>query len=236
MAGTQAVVIPISDKTEMRRYAPIRKVWRRQAEQFYRPEVVISCALSVIELKICLQSAKGRDWKFPYSRGRRLLSIPQPAKSRSRNWRRRLRSQSLSNRTRFCGASSRWERWVAWPSGWRWRGSWWRSAASARRTAATSTGCRWSGGGGPAVPSGPASISTTCRKIANYFDSDVKVGDTIIVSSTQGADPSRLTAISLISGADTCSRCLLHARRLDKHLILPRAWVAAAFLRHRLAL
>jgi len=32
---------------------------------------------------------------------------------------------------------------------------------------------------------------------------DVKVGDTIIVSSTKGADPARLTAISLISGADT---------------------------------
>ncbi len=32
---------------------------------------------------------------------------------------------------------------------------------------------------------------------------DVKVGDTILVSSTKGADPSRLTAISLISGADT---------------------------------
>jgi hypothetical protein len=32
---------------------------------------------------------------------------------------------------------------------------------------------------------------------------DVKVGETIIVSSTMGADPARLTAISLISGADT---------------------------------
>ena len=31
---------------------------------------------------------------------------------------------------------------------------------------------------------------------------DVKVGDTIIVSSTQGVDPSRLTAIALVSGAD----------------------------------
>jgi hypothetical protein len=31
---------------------------------------------------------------------------------------------------------------------------------------------------------------------------DVKVGDTIIVSSTQGADPARLTAISLVTGAD----------------------------------
>ena len=32
---------------------------------------------------------------------------------------------------------------------------------------------------------------------------DVKVGDTIIVSSTQGVDPTRLTAIALVSGADT---------------------------------
>lgn len=32
---------------------------------------------------------------------------------------------------------------------------------------------------------------------------DIKSGDTIIVSSTKGADPVRLTAISLISGADT---------------------------------
>ena len=41
---------------------------------------------------------------------------------------------------------------------------------------------------------------------------DVKVGDTIIVSSTKGADPSRLTAISLISGADTLLN-LLAARQ-----------------------
>jgi hypothetical protein len=33
--------------------------------------------------------------------------------------------------------------------------------------------------------------------------SDLKVGDTIVVSSTKGADPSRLTAISLVTGADT---------------------------------
>lgn len=32
---------------------------------------------------------------------------------------------------------------------------------------------------------------------------DIKVGDTILVSSTKGADPSRLTAITLINGADT---------------------------------
>lgn len=41
---------------------------------------------------------------------------------------------------------------------------------------------------------------------------DVKVGDTIMVSSTKGADPTRLTAISLISGADTLLN-LLAARQ-----------------------
>jgi hypothetical protein len=32
---------------------------------------------------------------------------------------------------------------------------------------------------------------------------DLKVGDTIVVSSTKGADINRLTAITLVTGADT---------------------------------
>lgn len=41
------------------------------------------------------------------------------------------------------------------------------------------------------------------ERVPTISIADVKVGDTIIVSSTKGADPTRLTAISLISGADT---------------------------------
>jgi hypothetical protein len=52
------------------------------------------------------------------------------------------------------------------------------------------------GGGGP-------NIQDMIEKLPIIGIADVKVGDTIIVSSTRGADPSRLTAISLISGADT---------------------------------
>jgi hypothetical protein len=49
-----------------------------------------------------------------------------------------------------------------------------------------------------------ASISTTCLSACPTISvADVKVGDTIIVSSTQGVDPGRLTAIALVSGADT---------------------------------
>ncbi|HSS18971.1 MAG TPA: hypothetical protein VLL54_02755 [Pyrinomonadaceae bacterium] len=60
-------------------------------------------------------------------------------------------------------------------------------------------------GGGPGGPrpGGGMNIQDMLERLPTIALADVKVGDTIIVSSTKGADPSRLTAISLISGADT---------------------------------
>ena len=55
---------------------------------------------------------------------------------------------------------------------------------------------RMGGGGG-------MNVQEMLERLPTIALADVKVGDTIIVSSTRGADPSRLTAISLISGADT---------------------------------
>jgi hypothetical protein len=62
--------------------------------------------------------------------------------------------------------------------------------------------------GGPGGPGGPGSrggfnINDMLEKLPTISVADVKVGDTIIVSSTQGVDPTRLTAIALVSGADT---------------------------------
>jgi hypothetical protein len=57
-------------------------------------------------------------------------------------------------------------------------------------------GMRMGGGGG-------MNVQEMLERLPTIALSEVKVGDTIIVSSTRGADPSRLTAISLISGADT---------------------------------
>lgn len=60
------------------------------------------------------------------------------------------------------------------------------------------------GGGGPGGPSrGGFNINDMLERLPTISLADVKVGDTIIVSSTQGVDPSRLTAISLVAGADT---------------------------------
>ena len=61
------------------------------------------------------------------------------------------------------------------------------------------------GQGGPGGPGGRAgfNINDMLERLPTISIADVKVGDTIIVSSTQGVDPTRLTAISLVAGADT---------------------------------
>ena len=50
---------------------------------------------------------------------------------------------------------------------------------------------------------GGMNVQDLIERLPTIAIADLKVGDTIIVSSTKGADPSRLTAISFISGADT---------------------------------
>ncbi len=59
------------------------------------------------------------------------------------------------------------------------------------------------GGGGMGGRGGGMNIQDMLERLPTISIADVKVGDTIIVSSTKGADPTRLTAISVISGADT---------------------------------
>jgi hypothetical protein len=64
-------------------------------------------------------------------------------------------------------------------------------------------------GAGPGGPGGPGgarggfNVNDMLERLPTISIADVKVGDTIIVSSTQGVDPTRLTAIALVSGADT---------------------------------
>jgi hypothetical protein len=59
---------------------------------------------------------------------------------------------------------------------------------------------------------GGMNIQDMLERLPTIAIADVKAGDTIIVSSTKGADPARLTAISIISGADTLLN-LLAARQ-----------------------
>jgi co-chaperonin GroES (HSP10) len=59
------------------------------------------------------------------------------------------------------------------------------------------------GGGQGGGRGGGPNMQDMLERLPTIAIADVKVGDTIIVSSTKGADPTRLTAISLITGADT---------------------------------
>ena len=59
------------------------------------------------------------------------------------------------------------------------------------------------GGGQGGGRGGGPNMQDMLERLPTIAITDVKVGDTIIVSSTKGADPTRLTAISLITGADT---------------------------------
>jgi hypothetical protein len=58
-------------------------------------------------------------------------------------------------------------------------------------------------GRGPGAGGGGMNIQAMLEQLPTIAVTDLKVGDTIIVSSTTGADPGRLTAITLVSGADT---------------------------------
>lgn len=57
--------------------------------------------------------------------------------------------------------------------------------------------------GGPPAGAAAPSIQDMLDRLPVITAAQLKAGDIIIVSSTKGADPSRLTAITLISGADT---------------------------------
>jgi hypothetical protein len=64
------------------------------------------------------------------------------------------------------------------------------------------TGDRRPGQGG-ARQGGGFNIQEMLERLPTISVNDLKAGDTIVVSSTKGADDARLTAITLVSGADT---------------------------------
>ena len=75
-------------------------------------------------------------------------------------------------------------------------------ANRSQQTGGASPGPSGAGGGGMRGGGG-GNIQEMLERLPTIALADVKVGDTIIVSSTKGADPARLTAITLVSGADT---------------------------------
>ena len=224
MGGSQAIVIPVSDKTEMRRYAPdsikfgdakpssfnelkvgdqLRAIGDRTEDPLrFNPQKIVTGSFRTVGgVVTAVDPATGEikinelEKKTPLT-----IVIKQDAVLR--------RFPPASEMGAMMGGFGRGPGGPAGASG--------ASGASGGQAAPqggqAQPGARPQGAGGPggAGPGGPGgrpgggfNINDMLERLPTISLADVKVGDTIIVSSTQGVDPTRLTAISLVSGADT---------------------------------
>jgi hypothetical protein len=209
MAGTQSVVIAFNDKTEMKRYAPdsikfgdakpsefgelkvgdqLRALGERTADplHFNAEKVVTGSFRTVGGVVTAVDPATG-EIKINDLEKKRPLTIV-------------IKQDAVLRR---------------FPSDMGAMGGFGRGPGGPGGGAPPAGGGQQPQGGAPARPQGGApgaggpggrpgfNINDMLDRLPTISIADVKVGDTIIVSSTQGVDPARLTAISLVTGADT---------------------------------
>jgi len=198
MAGVQSVVIPITDKTEMRRYAPdsikfsdakpagftdlkvgdqLRALGDRAEDGLhFTPQKVVTGSFRTVAGKVTAVDAATGEIKITDLEKKQPLTIVIKQDAVLRKF---PAAGEMGGFGRGPGAGG-----AQGPQGG-------QGQAAGRPQ-----------GGGPR-PGGGFNIQDMLERLPTISLADVKTGDTIIVSSTQGVDPARLTAISLVSGADT---------------------------------
>jgi hypothetical protein len=215
MAGQQSIVIPVSEKVEMKRYAPdsikfaeaktakfeelkvgdqVRALGDRNAEgtQFTAEKVVTGTFRNAAGVVTAIDAATG-EIKINDMQTKQPLTIVVKADSVLRKF---LPPDQMGAMMMARGGQG--------PGGQ--QGP--RPAqetlkpGSDPRNQAPTVGTGGAPGGPTGRMGGGVNMQDMLERLPTISVADVKVGDTIIVSSTQGADPSRLTAISLVSGAD----------------------------------
>lgn len=223
MGGSQAVVLPVSDKTEMRRYAPdsikfgdakpstftelkvgdqLRALGDRTDDPLrFNPQKIVTGSFRTVGgVVTAIDPATGEikinelEKKTPLT-----IIIKQDAVLR--------RFPPASEMGAMMGGFGRGPGGQGGAPG---SGG----AQPAPQGGQAQPAARPQGGNAPGGPGGPGgapggrpgggfNINDMLERLPTISLADVKVGDTIIVSSTQGVDPTRLTAISLVTGADT---------------------------------
>jgi hypothetical protein len=210
LMGQQSVTIPVSEKVEMRRYAPdsikfadakpaefaelkvgdqLRALGERSADGLsFAPEKVVTGSFRIVAGTVTAVDAATGEVKISDLQTKQPLTIV-------------VKQDAVVRR--FPPATEM--------GGMMGRGGQGASGAGGQSPAGQS-GNRPNGGqGGPPQGGGPGTgggrgggmnIQDMLERLPTITIADVKVGDTIIVSSTKGSDPTRLTAISVISGAD----------------------------------
>lgn len=220
MAGTQAVVLPVSDKTEMHRYAPdsikfgdakpssfaelkvgdqLRALGDRTEDPArFNPQKIVTGSFRTVGGVVTAVDPATGEVKINELEKKTALTIV-------------IKQDAVLRR--FPPASEMGAMMGGFRGGAGGPGAGGPPAGGGQQPQAGGqgqAGARPQGGGGQGGPGGGGpgarsgfNINDMLERLPTISLADVKVGDTIIVSSTQGVDPTRLTAISLVSGADT---------------------------------
>jgi hypothetical protein len=208
MAGNQLVVIPVTDKTEMVRYAPdsikfsdakpsqfselkvgdqLRALGDRTEDPLrFNPEKVVTGSFRTVGGVVTAIDAATGEIKINELEKKTPLTIVIKQDAVLRRF-----PAEFGMGMRPGGGAA--------PAG---GGAPAQGNAQQRPQGAAPNGPGGPGAGGPGGRPG-FNINDMLERLPTISLADVKVGDTIIVSSTQGVDPTRLTAISLVAGADT---------------------------------
>ena len=208
MAGNQLVVIPVTDKTEMVRYAPdsikfsdakpsqfselkvgdqLRALGDRTEDPLrFNPQKVVTGSFRTVGGVVTAIDAATGEIKINELEKKTPLTIVIKQDAVLRRF-----PAEFGMGMRPGGGAA--------PAG---GGAPAQGNAQQRPQGAAPNGPGGPGAGGPGGRPG-FNINDMLERLPTISLADVKVGDTIIVSSTQGVDPTRLTAISLVAGADT---------------------------------
>lgn len=208
MAGPQSLVIPVSAKVEMRRYAPdsikfadarpatfeelkvgdqLRALGERKPDgSAFTAEKVVTGSFKTVGGVITAVDVATGEVKINDLQTKQPLTIVVKQDTVLRKFPAANEMGGMMMMGRGPGAGPP-------PAG--------QTPPTAQGAPASGQGP--GGGGGMRIGGGGMNLQDMLERLPTISIADVKVGDTIIVSSTKGADPSRLTAISFISGADT---------------------------------
>jgi hypothetical protein len=222
MTGPQSVVIPVSDKVEMRRYAPdsikfadakpadlaeikvgdqLRALGERSVDGLsFKPEKVVTGSFRNVAGTVVAVDAATGEIKINDMQTKQPLTIVVKQDSVLRRFPSAAEMggmMSMMGRG-APGANGGAGQPPAGQGGSKPQGGQGGPPEGARPGSGAGGGPGGMGGRG-----GGMNIQDMLERLPTISIADVKVGDTIIVSSTKGADPNRLTAISVISGADT---------------------------------
>jgi hypothetical protein len=212
IAGTQSVVIPVTDKTEMKRYAPdsikfgdakpsdfgelkvgdqLRALGDRTEDPLrFNPQKIVTGSFRTVGGVVTAIDPATGEIKINELEKKTPLTIVIKQDAVLRRFPSEM-GMGFGPRPGGGGPAG-----AAGGQG---------GSAGGGQVAAQGNAPQRPQGAGPGGPGGRPgfNINDMLERLPTISMADVKVGDTIIVSSTQGVDPTRLTAISLVAGADT---------------------------------